>query len=85
MAGRGLRAAPCATLAIAVVIALGLASRRWPWLPARLGKYPGDALWASMVFFCWAWTLPAASTLRLAALALGMAADRWILQPPRLR
>lgn len=66
------------TLGIAAVIALGLASRRWPWLlPAWLGKYPGDALWATMVFFCWAWVLPAASTLRLAALALGTA---WLVE-----
>ncbi|TAK80871.1 MAG: DUF2809 domain-containing protein [Aquabacterium sp.] len=65
-------------LAIAAVIALGLASRRWPWLlPAWLGKYPGDALWATMVFFCFAWVLPAASTLRLAALALGTS---WLVE-----
>lgn len=64
--------------AIAAVIALGLASRRHPALfPAWLGKYPGDALWATMVFFCWAWVLPAASTLRLAALALGTA---WLVE-----
>ena len=37
-----------ATLA---VIALGLLSRRHPdFLPAALGKEPGDALWALMVF-----------------------------------
>ncbi|TAL14776.1 MAG: DUF2809 domain-containing protein [Aquabacterium sp.] len=66
------------TLAIAAAIALGLASRRWPWLlPAWLGKYPGDALWATMVFFCFAWVLPAASTLRLAALALGTS---WLVE-----
>lgn len=30
---------------------LGLLSRRYPqFLPAALGKYPGDALWALMVF-----------------------------------
>jgi Protein of unknown function (DUF2809) len=32
------------------VIALGLASRRWPLLPTLLGKYPGDALYALMAF-----------------------------------
>lgn len=38
-------------LAVAATIAAGLASRRWPQvLPAFLGKYPGDALWALMVF-----------------------------------
>ena len=54
----------------ALVIALGLASRRYPgWLPAFVGKYPGDALWALMVFLgcsgCW----PRASTSRIAGLA----------------
>ena len=39
-------------LAFVVTIALGLASRRFPHLlPVALGKYPGDALWALMVFF----------------------------------
>jgi len=39
-------------VAIVVVIVLGLLSRRFPdRLPAALGKYPGDALWATMVFF----------------------------------
>ncbi len=39
-------------LAFIVTIALGLASRRFPHiLPSALGKYPGDALWAIMVFF----------------------------------
>ena len=38
-------------VAILVVIALGLLSRRQPsYLPAALGKYPGDALWAMIVF-----------------------------------
>jgi len=40
--------------AMAATVALGLASRHWPSaLPAFLGKYPGDALWALMVFFGW--------------------------------
>ena len=39
-------------LAFGVTIALGLASRRFPHLlPVALGKYPGDVLWALMVFF----------------------------------
>jgi hypothetical protein len=43
-----------ALAAMLVTIALGLASRRWPQaLPAALGKYPGDALWALMVLFGW--------------------------------
>ena len=38
-------------VATIVVIALGLLSRRCPnFLPDVLGKYPGDALWAMMVF-----------------------------------
>ncbi len=54
-----------------VVIVLGLASRRYPGLfPTALGKYPGDALWALMVFFGWALIRPAASSVRLASAAL---------------
>lgn len=55
------------------VIALGLASRKWPsLLPAVLGKYPGDALWAAMMFAlcCIAW--PRGATWRLAAIALAI-------------
>ena len=38
--------------ATVLVIALGLASRAYPqFLPAALGKYPGDALWAMMIVF----------------------------------
>lgn len=37
---------------VVVVVCAGLASRKYPhFLPAQLGKYPGDALWAMMVFF----------------------------------
>ena len=43
-----------ALAAMLATMALGLASRHWPdALPAALGKYPGDALWALMVFFGW--------------------------------
>jgi hypothetical protein len=53
------------------VIVAGLASRRYPWLfPGVLGKYPGDALWALMVFCIWGFALPACSTGRLALCAL---------------
>ena len=39
-------------LLVLVVICAGLASRKYPhFLPAQLGKYPGDALWAMMMFF----------------------------------
>ena len=59
-------------------IALGLATRKFPGLlPAFLGKYPGDALWATMVFFLWGLVLPKASIARVAALAL---ATSWIVE-----
>ena len=58
-------------IGIVLVIALGLASREFPSLfPAVLGKYPGDALWAWMIFLGWAWVKPKAGTSRLAVLAL---------------
>jgi hypothetical protein len=54
-----------------VTVALGLASRKIPGLfPPRLGKYPGDALWAVMVFFAWGFLIPEASTTKLALYAL---------------
>jgi hypothetical protein len=50
---------------------LGLASRRYPGLvPPALGKYPGDALWASMVFFGWGIVFPTSSTFRVFIYAL---------------
>lgn len=53
------------------VIALGLASRTYPaLLPSMLGKYPGDALWALMVFYAAGALFPRAGTGRLAAAAL---------------
>lgn len=62
--------AACAS-AVLVVIAAGLASRRYPFLlPAFLGKYPGDALWALMVYCGLAFLFPAARASRLAAGAL---------------
>lgn len=63
-------------LAAVLVIALGLASRRWPGLfPSLFGKYPGDALWALMVFCLLGALLPRLGTARLgtAALALSFA------------
>jgi len=54
-------------LGCVAVIVLGMASRRFPSLfPAVLGKYPGDALWALMVFIGLAFVRPRASTGRLA-------------------
>lgn len=58
-------------IALLGVIALGLASRKFPFLfPAWLGKYPGDALWALMVFVAIAIIQPRLPSLRLACLAL---------------
>jgi hypothetical protein len=58
-------------LAVFATIALGLASRRFrSLLPVCLGKYPGDVLWALMVFLGWGLLFPLASRSRTAALAL---------------
>lgn len=63
---------------ILATIALGLATRKYPGLlPTFLGKYPGDALWATMVFFLWGLVLPKASVMRVAALALSTS---WIVE-----
>jgi hypothetical protein len=52
-------------------IAAGLATRAFPsLLPAALGKYPGDSLWAVMVFFGLGVIVPRLTTLRLACVAL---------------
>ena len=49
------------------VIALGLASRKYPALfPAVLGKYPGDTLWSMMVYCVWAFWKPSAPPHRVA-------------------
>ena len=64
-----------ALLAMLVTLALGLASRRWPdALPAALGKYPGDALWALMVLFGWRALRPRARTREVGLLALATSA-----------
>jgi hypothetical protein len=59
-------------LALFAAIAAGLASRHLPagW-QASVGKYPGDALWALMVFFGLGALMPRVSSLRLAAGAFG--------------
>ena len=58
-------------LGILAIIGLGLASRRFPLFPAILWKYPGDALWALMVYLGWGFIFTEASAIRLAAFALG--------------
>ena len=59
-------------LALGGVVALGLASRALPLFPAALGAYPGDALWAVMVFVGLALLAPGAAPLRLAAATLAV-------------
>jgi hypothetical protein len=57
------RKRPWYIVAIFGVIALGLASRHFPTLfPDTLGKYPGDVLWALMVFLGWGIIFPKHST-----------------------
>ncbi len=57
--------------ALLCTMVTGLASRKYPGLfPAALGKYPGDALWALMVFCGLGILQPRWSSLRLACYAL---------------
>ena len=57
--------------AVLVVVVAGLASRRYTGLlPASLGKYPGDALWALMVFLAIGFFKPRWPTWKVAAAAL---------------
>jgi hypothetical protein len=59
--------------AVVVVIALGLASRRYAAsLPAFLAEYAGDTLWATMVFMGIAFLTPRWPTFRIAAVALAV-------------
>ncbi len=58
-------------LSVALTVGFGLATRRVPFLLA-LGKYPGDALWALMVFFIVGLFRPRASTRRVALVALAI-------------
>jgi hypothetical protein len=58
-------------LLVLAVIAAGLASRRYPGLlPAALGKYPGDALWALMVMLLYGVARPRWPVALTAAAAL---------------
>jgi hypothetical protein len=60
-----------ALAAMAATLVLGLASRHWPAaLPGAWGKYPGDALWALMVFFGWRALRAGARTRDVALLAM---------------
>ena len=67
------RNVPVYAAAVLAVIGVGLASRHWPGLfPAALGKYPGDALWALMVFAGCGMLRPRACSWRVAASALAI-------------
>jgi len=71
MHSRNIRRRSRVAISIVAVVALGLASRKFPELfPACLGKYPGDALWALMVFLGVALINPTSSPARLGLLAL---------------
>ena len=60
-------------LVVVLVILLGLASRSYAIEGLELfGKYPGDALWAAMVFFGLGALRPWASTLNNALLAFAI-------------
>ena len=75
-------------VAVVITIAAGLASRHFPqFLPACLGKYPGDTLWALMVFLGLGILFRQASSLRLGfgALVFSFAIETLKLyQPPWL-
>ena len=73
--GRTTRRRLLASAAMFAAMALGLASRHWPGtLPAALGKYPGDAAWALMVFFAWCALRPRARATEVAACAMATSA-----------
>ena len=55
---------------IALLILLGLASRKFAWLlPSLLRKNLGDVLWATMVFALLGFVFPRLSILRVAVMA----------------
>jgi hypothetical protein len=59
--------------AVIATVILGLASRKYPWLfPSALGKYPGDVLWAQMVYWSVALVFPSTSIARVATYALAI-------------
>ena len=71
---RRYRSRPLLALGMVLVVGAGLASRRFPAaLPAWLGGYPGDALWAVLVFLAVVFIRPGARTSRLAMAALSLA------------
>lgn len=68
--------------ALVLVVALGVASRAYPWLfSSALGSYPGDALWALMVFLGIAFIKPVMPTSRVACAALAFS---WLIEASQL-
>lgn len=66
------RSRPIYFVAILAVITLGLLSRRYrEFLPATLGKYPGDTLWALMVFLGFGFWFRRSPTMVVALAAFG--------------
>ena len=61
---------PSLLLALVATVCLGLWSRKAPLFPAVLENYPGDALWAVVVYLCVALIRPACSPWRIATIAL---------------
>lgn len=60
-------------VAIIGTIGLGLASRKFPMLfPSVLEKYPGDALWAQMVYWLVGFFNPTASVAKVALYSLAL-------------
>ena len=69
------------TVALGVVIGLGLASRTYDGLfPNALGKYPGDALWTVAVYLGWKLVFPAMAPWKLGLMALGQSVGVEFLQ-----
>lgn len=60
------------SILVILTIATGLASRRFSIFPDALGKYPGDALWAQMVYWLVALCAPAASSIKVALVSLAI-------------
>lgn len=68
MADSAARSRPWVAVALALTIALGLLSRRYP-LPGILAEYTGDALYTSAAFAGFALLFAAASTHQIASMA----------------
>jgi hypothetical protein len=65
-------------IALPLVVGAGVASRTFPLLmPAMLGKYPGDALWALMIFVGVALVRPDLRPARLALVSLALC---WLVE-----